>query len=153
RRRALAVDLGASAALDPSVATPERLAEILGGRPDLVFEASGSPRALQAAIDAVPDEGTVTVCSWDGTKDVPVMLGGRFHRGRIRLRSTQVGRLPPELAGRWSYERRRATVLDLLAVLPVDRMVSHRFAFENAPAAYWLLAGRPDETTQVLLTY
>jgi 2-desacetyl-2-hydroxyethyl bacteriochlorophyllide A dehydrogenase len=153
RRRALAVELGAHAALDPANAAPERLAEILGGRPDLVYEASGSPRALQSAVDAVADEGTVTVCSWYGTKDVPLMLGGQFHRGRIRLRSTQVGRLPPELAGRWSYERRRATVLDLLAVLPVDRLVSHRCAFEDAPAAYRLLAERPEETTQVLLTY
>jgi threonine dehydrogenase-like Zn-dependent dehydrogenase len=81
------------------------------------------------------------------------MLGGRFHRGRVRLRSTQVGRLPPELAGRWSYERRRATVLDLLAVLPLDRLVSHRFAFEDAPAAYRHIAEHPDDTTQVLLTY
>jgi threonine dehydrogenase-like Zn-dependent dehydrogenase len=129
------------------------VADVLGGQPDLIFEASGTPIALQAAIDAVADDGTVTVCSWYGTKDVPLMLGGRFHRGRIRLRSTQVGRLPPELAGRWSYARRRSTVLDLLAVLPVDRMVSHRVAFDDAPAAYRLLAEHPEEATQVLLTY
>ena len=129
RRRSLAVDLGASTALDPSDATPERLAEILGGRPDLVYEASGSPRALQSAIDAVADEGTVTVCSWYGTKDVPLMLGGRFHRGRIRLRSTQVGRLPPELAGRWSYEHvltRRRQWTTTSGTLRPDRPASRR---------------------------
>jgi 2-desacetyl-2-hydroxyethyl bacteriochlorophyllide A dehydrogenase len=154
RRRALALELGAvNGALAPAEATPDALSDALGGRPDLVYEASGSPAALQTAIDAVADEGTVTVCSWYGTKDVPLMLGGRFHRGRIRLRSTQVGRLPPELAGRWSYERRRATVIDLLGRLPVEQIVSHRFAFEDAPAAYRLLAERSDETTQVLLTY
>jgi threonine dehydrogenase-like Zn-dependent dehydrogenase len=154
RRRALALELGAArVALAPASATTDALADALGGRPDLVYEASGSPAALQTAIDAVADDGTVTVCSWYGTKDVPLMLGGRFHRGRIRLRSTQVGRLPPELAGRWSYERRRATVIDLLGTLPVEQIVSHRFAFEEAPAAYRLLAERPDETTQVLLAY
>jgi threonine dehydrogenase-like Zn-dependent dehydrogenase len=118
-----------------------------------VFEASGSPSALQTAIDAVADEGTVTVCSWYGTKAVPLTLGGRFHRGRIRLRSTQVGRVPPELLGRWSFERRRSTVLELLAALPLDELVSHRYPFEDAPDAYKLIAGHPDETTQVLLTY
>jgi hypothetical protein len=81
------------------------------------------------------------------------MLGGRFHRGRITLRSTQVGRIAPILSPRWSYERRRATVLDLLATLPVDRLISPRFAFEDAPAAYALLTDRPAETTQVVLTY
>jgi 2-desacetyl-2-hydroxyethyl bacteriochlorophyllide A dehydrogenase len=153
RRRALALALGADAALEPSESLPDELAEALGGRPDLVFEASGNPSALQTTIDAVADEGTVTVCSWYGSKPVPLMLGGRFHRGRIRLRSSQVGRVPPELGGRWSYERRRATVLDLLGQLPVDRLVTHHFPFEEAPAAYRLLAERPQETIQVVLTY
>jgi threonine dehydrogenase-like Zn-dependent dehydrogenase len=153
RRRALAVSLGADAALDPAAATADALSVVLGGRPDLVFEASGSPAALQTAVDAVADEGTVTVCSWYGTKPVPLMLGGRFHRGRIRLRSTQVGRIPPELAGRWSYERRRSTVLDLLAELPVERLISHRFPFADAPSAYALLADQPGQTAQVVLTY
>jgi threonine dehydrogenase-like Zn-dependent dehydrogenase len=153
RRRALALALGADAALDPDHATPEALTGALGGQPDLVFEASGSPSALQTAIDAVADEGTVTVCSWYGTKSVPLLLGGRFHRGRIRLRSTQVGRVPPELLGRWSYERRRATVLDLLAVLPVERLTSHRVPFEDAPAAYAMIADRPEDVVQVVFTY
>jgi 2-desacetyl-2-hydroxyethyl bacteriochlorophyllide A dehydrogenase len=153
RRRALAVALGADAALDPAAATSAVITDALGGRPDLVFEASGSPTALQAAVDAVADEGTVTVCSWYGTKTVPLMLGGRFHRGRIRLRSTQVGRIPPELSSRWSYERRRSTVLELLAALRVDRLISHRIPFEDAPQAYALLTDRPEKTTQVVLTY
>jgi threonine dehydrogenase-like Zn-dependent dehydrogenase len=153
RRRAQALAFGADVALDPTTATPDALVDALDGRPDVVFEASGSPLALQSAIDAVADEGTVTVCSWYGTKTIPLLLGGRFHRGRIRLRSTQVGRIPPEVAGRWGYERRRVAVLELLGALPVNTLVSHRFAFEDAPAAYALIAARPEETTQVLLTY
>ena len=157
RRRVLAEALGADVALDPAALTPEQLAEsisdVLGGRPDLVFEASGSPAALQSAINAVADEGTVTICSWYGAKPVPLMLGGRFHRGRIRLRSTQVGRIPPELLGRWDYARRRTAVLELLTQLPVDQMVTHRFPFEEAAAAYRLVAERPEEAVQVVLTY
>ena len=153
RRRALALSLGADGALDPATATPDTTSEVLGGRPDLVYEASGSPAALQAAIEAVADDGTVTVCSWYGTKTVPLMLGGRFHRGRVRLRSSQVGRIAPELGSRWGYARRRGAVLDLLAALPVDRLISHRFPFEAAPGAYALLAARPEEVVQVVLEY
>jgi 2-desacetyl-2-hydroxyethyl bacteriochlorophyllide A dehydrogenase len=153
RRRTLALDLGADAALDPTAATPEKIAELLGGRPDLVYEASGSPAALQAAIEAVADDGTVTVCSWYGTKTVPLMLGGRFHRGRIQVRSSQVGRIAPELGNRWEYGRRRTAVLGLLADLPLERLISHRIAFEDASEAYALVAGRPAETVQVVLTY
>ena len=153
RRRALALSLGADAALDPASATPDAISDLLGGRPDLVYEASGSPAALQTAIEAVADDGTVTVCSWYGTKAVPLMLGGRFHRGRVQLRSSQGGRIAPELGSRWEYGRRRATVLALLATVPVERLIGHRFAFEDAPAAYSLVADRPEEATQVVLTY
>jgi threonine dehydrogenase-like Zn-dependent dehydrogenase len=153
RRRALALGLGAYAALDPTAATPDAISDVLGGRPDLVYEASGSPAALQAAIETVVDDGTVTVCSWYGAKTVPLMLGGRFHRGRVQLRSSQVGRIAPELGSRWEYARRRAAVLDLLAELPVERLISHRFAFEEAPKAYALVAELPEETVQVALTY
>jgi 2-desacetyl-2-hydroxyethyl bacteriochlorophyllide A dehydrogenase len=153
RRRALALELGADAALDPTTALPDALSELGGGRPDLVYEASGSPAALQTAVDAVADEGTVTVCSWYGTKPVSLLLGERFHRGRIRLRSSQVGRIAPELGARWDAGRRRAAVLELLAALPLERLISHRFAFEEAPEAYALVAGRVEETVQVVLTY
>lgn len=152
RRRTLALTLGADAALAPAFDS-QPLQDALGGRPDLVFEASGSPDALQRAIDAVADDGTVTVCSWYGTKSVPLMLGDRFHRGRVRLRSTQVGRLPPEIGPRWDHGRRRATVLELLDSLPLDRLIGHRFAFADAPAAYALLDERPGEAIQVVLTY
>lgn len=153
RRRALGLALGADAALAPAEATPAALADALGGPPDVVYEVSGSPAALQTAIDAVADDGTVAVCSWYGTKEVALRLGGRFHRGRVRLRSTQVGRIAPELSARWSYRRRRAAVLTLLESLPLDRLVSQVVPFERAPAAYRLIAEHPEETVQVVLTY
>jgi len=55
--------------------------------------------------------------------------------------------------GRWTFERRRASVLDLLAALPVERLISHRISFEDAPSAYALVADRPGESQQVVLTY
>jgi threonine dehydrogenase-like Zn-dependent dehydrogenase len=153
RRRELARALGADAGLDPVSSTSVELTDALDGRPDVVFEASGNPAALQMALDAVADEGTVLVCSWYGTKDVTLNLGDRFHRGRIQVRSTQVGRIAPALTARWDYARRRATVIALLASLPLDRLMSHRFAFEDAADAYQLVAERPGEALQVVLTY
>jgi 2-desacetyl-2-hydroxyethyl bacteriochlorophyllide A dehydrogenase len=152
-RRDLAASLGADAALDPTDSSASDLADALGGRPDVVFEVSGNPSALQLALDAVADEGTVLVCSWYGTKRAPIELGGRFHRGRIRLRSTQVGRLAPELSARWDHTRRRSVVLELLGQLPLDRLISHRFRFEDAAEAYRTIAERPETAVQVILTY
>ena len=153
-RRRLARELGADAALAPETDLAGRLRDLTAGRgADLVFEASGNPTALQAAIDAVAPNGTVVVCSWYGTKPVALELGGHFHRGRVRIRSSQVGQLDPSLAPRWDRDRRSAEVLDLLPRLPLDRLVSHRFSLEEAADAYRLLEERPEETVQVVLSY
>jgi threonine dehydrogenase-like Zn-dependent dehydrogenase len=101
----------------------------------------------------VADEGTVVVVSWYGTKPVSLHLGGHFHRGRVRLRSSQVGHLDPALAPRWDHARRLALAVDLLPTLHLAEIVSQRIPFAEAPAAYRLLDERPDETVQVVLTY
>ena len=69
------------------------------------------------------------------------------------MRSTQVGRVAPELAPRWDHARRRAAVLDLLEDLPLDRLITHRFPFDAAADAYRTVAERPEEAVQVILTY
>ncbi len=103
-RRELAMRLGAEAALEPGDCLPERIKEASPGGTrwrgaDVAIEASGSQDALQQAVDTVADEGTVVVVSWYGTKSVTLQLGGHFHRGRVRVRSSQVGHLDPALAG------------------------------------------------------
>jgi threonine dehydrogenase-like Zn-dependent dehydrogenase len=108
---------------------------------------------LQGAIDAVADEGTLMVVSWYGTKAVTLELGGHFHRGRIRLRSSQVGRIDPALAPRWDRTRRTALVRDLLPQLHLTELISHRLPFSAAPDAYRLIDERPGEALQVVLTY
>src|SRR5215211_1664053 len=91
-RRRLALAAGADCALAPG-GLNDRVMDITGGRgADVAVETSGSGAALQSAVDAVAAEGTVVVASWYGTKPVTLALGGHFHRGRVRLRSSQVGR-------------------------------------------------------------
>jgi threonine dehydrogenase-like Zn-dependent dehydrogenase len=154
KRRELALEMGADGAFEPGENLRERLIEATSGRgADLAVEVSASATALQDAVDAVAEEGTVVVASWYGTKPVTLSLGGHFHRGRIRLRSSQVGRITPELGARWDRARRREAVLALLPRLRLQGLFSHRIPFEEAPQAYRLVDEGPDEAVQVVLIH
>ena len=74
-----------------------------GAGVDLAIEASGNPAALNQALDAVAFGGTIVVCSWYGTKPVPLMLGGAFHRRRLRIVSSQVSTIDAALQPRWTH--------------------------------------------------
>jgi 2-desacetyl-2-hydroxyethyl bacteriochlorophyllide A dehydrogenase len=134
-RRELAEQLGAATA-DPD----EAAGAIAGaGRPDgaaLVVEASGSPDALAAALDLLAHEGTLLVASWYGTKPAVLPLGGRFHRRRLTIRSTQVSTIPARLSDRWDRRRRFEAAARLLRDLPLDALATHTFGFADAPGAY-----------------
>lgn len=154
RRRALSRGMGVEEVLEPSEDLSEIVLASTGGRgADVVVETSGSGAALQTAIDAVAGEGTVVVASWYGTKPVTLSLGEHFHRNRTRIVSSQVGRINPQMMPRWDRDRRMETVVGLLPRLHLSPLISHRIPFSNAPEAYSLLAGHPDEAAQILLTY
>jgi 2-desacetyl-2-hydroxyethyl bacteriochlorophyllide A dehydrogenase len=153
RRRKLALAAGADGAFGPE-GVNGRVMDLTGGRgADVAVEASGSEGALRGAIEAVATEGTVVVASWYGAKPVALDLGGNFHRGRVRLRSSQVGRSNPELQPRWDRERRTEMVIGFLDRLDLRDLISHRLPFGRAPEAYPLLDERPEEAVQVVFTY
>jgi 2-desacetyl-2-hydroxyethyl bacteriochlorophyllide A dehydrogenase len=153
KRRDLALVVGADGAFEPND-LPGSILDLSAGRgADVAVEASGSGAALQAAIDSVTVEGTVVVASWYGTKPVALSLGEQFHRGRVRLRSSQVGRMSPDLGPRWDRSRRMETVIDLLPRLRLKELISHRLPFEEAPDAYRLVDEHPGEVVQVVLTH
>jgi threonine dehydrogenase-like Zn-dependent dehydrogenase len=120
---------------------------------DLVYELSGSTEALNAAIGASGFDGRIVLGSWYGKKPAALDLGGAFHRSRIRLLASQVSTIAPRHMGRWSRLRRFATAARFVSDLPVEGLITHRFPFENAAAAFSLLADRPHEALQVLLVY
>jgi len=154
KRRSLALEVGAEEAFEPGEDLSLRLLEATAGRgADVAVEVSSSGTALQAAVDAVATEGTVVVASWYGTKSIALSLGGHFHRGRVRLRSSQVGHMNPELRPRWNRTRRTEAVLGLLPRLRLMDLVLHRVPFEEAPEAYRLVDEEPDEAVQVILTH
>lgn len=134
-RRAAAQAFGVRAVGPDEVAAA--VAAQTGGRgADLVVESSGSPRALAASLGLLAHEGTVLVCSWYGTKPVPLPLGADFHRRRLVLRSTQVSTLPAALTARWDRRRRAELAWRLTRELPLAALATHGFAFEQAAEAY-----------------
>ncbi len=151
-RRALAAQLGVATTL--AAADRATIAAITDGRgADIAIEVSGAPAALAQAIEVVATEGVVVVASWYGQKTVALNLGGHFHRGRVRLRSSQVGRLAPETYPRWDYARRRASVCRLLPHLRLAELISHRFDVAQAAEAYALLDAAPPGLSQIMFTY
>lgn len=158
-RRRASLTLGAHVCLDAHQAElPAVLRDRLqGDRPysgaDLVYELTGDPASLDMAIAAAGHAGRIVVGSWYGTKRAAPDLGGRFHRERLRIVSSQVSTLPPELAGTWTTARRLHVARSLLTTLPLTNLISHRLPFDRAPDAYRLLDEDPANTLQVLLTY
>lgn len=156
RRRRLALEMGAADAFGPDEDPRGRVLGATGGRgADIAVEASGSGTALAVAVGCVADEGTVVAASWYGAEPVRLPLGGRFHRGRVGIKSSQVGRMAPGMSARWDRERRREAVVSLLQDprIPLEILVSHRVPFREAPAAYRMLDEGPDDAVQVVFDY
>ncbi len=120
---------------------------------DLVFELSGNPHSLDKAIEVTGFGGRVVIGSWYGKKEVKLNLGGRFHRSRIRLISSQVSTIARQLAGRWNKDRRLQVALRMIERVKPASLVTHRFSIDRAAEAYQLLDRNPEETLQVIFTY
>ena len=132
RRRSLA--FGAREAVPPEAAG-ERVRRAFPGGAELVFEVSGSRSGLDAAIGAAARDGRVIAGSWLAGGRTPLDLGGWFHRGRIRIVSSQVSHLPP-LGPAWTIDRRRGLTWDLLGSVPLETLVTLRVPLAEAGRAY-----------------
>jgi 2-desacetyl-2-hydroxyethyl bacteriochlorophyllide A dehydrogenase len=150
-RREKSLALGAHASLDP--ADVPQLRKLLPDGADLTYELSGNPAALDQAIAVTGFNGRVVVGSWYGQKQARLNLGGRFHRSRIRLISSQVSSIAPEWTGRWTKSRRFQIAWHLLEQVRPAPLVTHRFPMERAVEAYALLDDHPEQAIQVMLTY
>jgi 2-desacetyl-2-hydroxyethyl bacteriochlorophyllide A dehydrogenase len=150
-RRQKSLEAGAHACLSP--AELEVLRQLQPGGADLVFEVSGAAEALDQAVAAAGFAGRVVIGSWYGQKAARLNLGGRFHRSRIRLVSSQVSSLDPQLSGRWTKARRFELAWKMLEIVQPSRWITQRFPFQQASEAYTLIDRDPASTIQVLLTY
>jgi 2-desacetyl-2-hydroxyethyl bacteriochlorophyllide A dehydrogenase len=158
-RRRASLEWGATACLDPSdpQVLEAALVALVSDRPyrgaDLVYELSGNPAALDLAIALCGFHGRVVIGSWYGSKRASLDLGGRFHRDRIRLVSSQVSNIGPQLSGRWDRARRFQLAWEMIGQVQPARLITHRFPVEQAAEAYWLLDQTPGEAIQVVLAY
>lgn len=128
--------------------------EFLGdGDADLVYELTGNPEALNLALDLVGKHGRIVVGSWYGTRRAAVNLGEKFHRGRVKIISSQVSQIEPGLRGRWDKARRFEQAWKWLQEIKPSQLITHRFDFKRTDEAYQLLAERKEEVLGVVLKY
>lgn len=136
---------------DPS--QTEQIKSSLHFGADLTFELSGSPSALNDAIELTTFSGRIVIGSWYGQKRAEIDLGGAFHRSRIKLISSQVSTIAPELSGRWDKSRRFDVAWKALERIKPEKWITHRFPLDKAEEAYRFLDENPQETIQVIFDY
>jgi NADPH:quinone reductase-like Zn-dependent oxidoreductase len=100
---------------------------------DLVVHASGSAAGLSTALRLAGEEATVLELSWYGTQEIAAPLGRDFHSRRLRLVSSQVGRVAPSHRPRWTSRRRLAAALDLLVDPALDALIAPGIEFRALP--------------------
>lgn len=156
-RRTRALELGADIAIsrididgEPSV---HALKTSTPGGADLVYELTGAPEVLNDAIAIAGFDSRIVVGSWYGQRQASLDLGGRFHRQRLRIISSQVSMIAPSLQGRWTKTRRLETAMKWLDEVTPERLITHSFPIERATDAYALIASQQEDVLQVMLTY
>ena len=110
-------------------ATPETAK----GDCDLVVHASGNAAGLRTALSLAGEEATVLELSWYGDTPVTVPLGGTFHSRRLRLISSQVGKVAASHRSRWTHSRRLAAAVNLLADPCLDALLTPNVVFCDLP--------------------
>jgi NADPH:quinone reductase-like Zn-dependent oxidoreductase len=140
-RAAIAAALGVAFAL-PDAAQ---------GGADVVFHTSASEAGLRLALSLAGFEARIVEVSWFGEADVSLPLGGAFHSQRLRIISSQVGNVCPDMRPRWPHRRRLETALKLLDDARLDALITEEVAFEDLPGALprLLADGAPGLATAV----
>jgi threonine dehydrogenase-like Zn-dependent dehydrogenase len=110
-----------------------------GGR-DLVVHTSATSAGLQRSLDLLAPEGTVLDLSWYGDAEVRLSLGGAFHAGRLRIRSSQVGTISPARAAGRTTADRLALALELLRDPAFDALLTGESRFDELPEVMARLA-------------
>jgi threonine dehydrogenase-like Zn-dependent dehydrogenase len=129
-RRELALAYGAHAVFDAALDVGLELRR--GGGPvDVAIELSGRYEALQQALRSVRVEGLVVAAGFYVGDGTALRLGEEWLHNRLTMVASMQGWGVPV-----DRRRLRAEALELLARLRTDELLTHRFAFGDAPAAY-----------------
>ncbi len=156
-RRRSSMETGADASLDPTFddfrsSALRALPSSLPGF-DLTLEVSGNPSALDDAVALTAFGGRIIVGSWYGEKRAAIDLGGKFHRSRMTLVSSQVSTISSKLSARWTKSRRFDITWDALNRIQPEKWITHQFAIQDAAEAYRVLDEAPEQAIQVVFKY
>ena len=101
---------------------------------DFVFHCSASADGLATAFNIAGDEATVMELSWYGAGAIPVQLGGAFHSRRLKLVSSQVGKVAPSRRATFTYRQRLEAAIKLTADPRLDVLLAPAVAFAELPS-------------------
>ncbi len=161
-RRRMALQLGASKAIDPVEAD---IHDGLGvqikrdygaGGVDVAIETSGVYPALHQAIAAVGVGGRVVSVGFYQGDAVGLRLGEEWHHNRPDLISSMgVWGCPHRDHPLWDRQRLTDQVRDLLfdAKLNTAPMLTHRVAFREAQRGYDLIMTQPENVLKVAIVF
>jgi threonine dehydrogenase-like Zn-dependent dehydrogenase len=132
---------------DPARAQVAATLDVRFARPDdapgacnLVVHASATSAGLQRSLELLAPEGVVVDLSWYGDAEVRLSLGGVFHSGRLAIRSSQVGAVPPARRATRSTADRLRLALELLRDPAFDALLTGSSRFDELPAVMPRLA-------------
>ena len=91
-------------------------------------------RGLTTALNIAGDEATIVELSWYGAGIVSVPLGGAFHSRRLKLISSQVGKVAPSHRAALTHRQRLEAAIKLTADPRLDALLAPAVAFRDLPA-------------------
>jgi len=117
--------------------------EAVAGEFEKIIHTSASEEGLGLALNIAKEEGWIIEASWYGNKTVNLPLGAAFHSRRLRIISSQVGKIPASRAN-WSISSRMQRALELLKDSSLDCLVSGETGFEEVADSYSEIIGNSE---------
>ncbi len=118
-----------------------------------MFHCSGSAAGLETAIALAGDEASIIELSWYGDAQLPLSLGGPFHSRRLRLISSQVGKVAGSHRARWTHSRRLAAAIELLSDARLDSLLGPPVDFVRLPDELPRLLSAGRDVVAPLISY
>ncbi|MGI8643053.1 MAG: zinc-binding dehydrogenase [Thermomicrobiales bacterium] len=122
---------------------------------DVVFEASGSARALHEAVRACAPSSRVVALGFYQGEASGLLLGEEFHHNRINIVGSRISGVAPELRHRWDRARLVRTFMDLAVRGEVNPLplITHVRPAAEAASLYEELDQRPAGALQAVLDF
>jgi 2-desacetyl-2-hydroxyethyl bacteriochlorophyllide A dehydrogenase len=150
-RREVAKKSGMQQIVDPTEI--DQLLTQLNSGADLIYEVSGSPGALNSAIDLGGFTSRIVIGSWYGNKTAAIELGGKAHRNRLQIITSQVSSMAPQLTGRWNKTRRFDLAWEMIRQTQPAKLISHRVALSDSEKIYQAIDQQPADVLQAIFCY